>query len=317
MMWSILLWWLSPSYVGTVEKFDPEFDQVWSGDTRALVLADGFTWTEGPLWADNRLLFSDIPNNTVFQWTVTEGIEVYLQPSGFSGSASKSREPGSNGLLVDLDSNLVLCQHGDRQMAKMLAPLSVPKARYKTLAATYDGKRFSSPNDAVYTRTGDLYFTDPPYGLPTQGDSDPAKELSQNGVYRLTVQGKVELMTDTLTRPNGIAFFPDEKRALVANSDPRKSHWYIYDVIDGKFENGRIFYSAKTPTPGSPDGLKINKDGYVFASGPGGILVLNSSGKLLGRLRLNEPASNCAFSPDQKTLYITNNTRVLRWTINQ
>jgi gluconolactonase len=317
MIWSILLWWLTPTYVGTVEKFDPEFDQVWNGDSTAIVLAEGFKWTEGPLWVRNRLLFSDIPNNTVYQWTEKEGISVYLTPSGFSGKDSKSREPGSNGLLLDLDSNLVLCQHGDRQMAKMLSPINRPEPKYQSLASHYQGKRFSSPNDAVYTRSGDLYFTDPPYGLPTQNDADPGKETTFNGVYRLRPQGQVELMTDTLTRPNGIAFFPDEKSVLVANSDPKHSHWYRYDVVDGKFTNGRIFFSAKTPSPGSPDGLKINKEGYVFASGPGGILVLNSKGKLLGRLRLKEPASNCALSPDQKTLYITNNTRIIKWTLRK
>lgn len=317
MVWSLLLWWFTPTYVGTVEKYDPEFEQVWSGETRAQVLAEGFKWTEGPLWASNRLLFSDVPNNTVYQWTPTAGLSVYLKPSGFTGKESKSKEPGSNGLLVDLDSNLVLCQHGDRQMARMLAPLDRPKAEFKALAQRYQGKRFSSPNDAIYARSGDLYFTDPPYGLPTQDDRDPTKELPFNGVYRLRPNGKVELMTDTLTRPNGIAFFPDEKSVLVANSDGNKSSWYRYDVVTGKFENGRIFYSAKTPKPGSPDGLKINSKGYVFASGPGGILVLNSNGKLLGRLRLNEPASNCALSPDEKTLYITNNTRVIQWTLSK
>lgn len=301
---------------GSIERLNSSLDKVIDIESKAEIIAEGFDWSEGPLWIAkyNMLLFSDVPKNTIYKWTAAKGTEVYLTPSGFSGTNSKSKEPGSNGLLLDKNGNLVLCQHGNRQMARMEAVLNDPKPVFSTLAGNYDGKKFSSPNDAVFSQSGELYFTDPPYGLPMQNDQDPAKEISFNGVYKVNKSGEVVLLTDSITRPNGIAFLPGEKQLIVANSDPAKPNWYIYDVSGDQLKNGRIFYRAQMQKGerGLPDGLKINRKGIVFASGPGGIWIFNSKAVLLGKIKLQESASNVALSDDEKTLFVTNDMYLLR-----
>ncbi len=303
-------------FVGQIERNDPELDKIIKGNPIPEIITKGYKWTEGPVWSNGMLLFSDVPNNVIYKWTDKGGAEVYLKPSGFTGKSSESREPGSNGLLVNSSGQLMLCQHGDRQIAIMDSPFLEPKAVFKPLAQNFGGKRFNSPNDLDISKDGEVYFTDPPYGLPKQDDTDPSKELAFNGVFKIKTDGKVVLLVDSLTRPNGIALFPDQKRLLVANSDFRRPHWYVYDVKGDLLENGRIFYSALNDSgkrlPGLPDGLKIDKLGNVYASGPGGIFIFNSMGKLLGKIVLPEPASNCALSDDEKTLFITNNKQVLR-----
>lgn len=303
---------------GSIERIDPALDSIISPDAKAEIIAEGFEWSEGPLWIgkDKMLLFSDVPTNTIYKWTEEKGKEVYLKPSGYTGPVpSTCKEPGSNGLLLDANGDLVLCQHGDRRMARMDAPLNEPTPKFITLADKYSGKRFSSPNDAVYSAEGELYFTDPPYGLQTKDDSDLKKETSFNGVYKIKKDGKVVLLVGSITRPNGIAFFPGGKRLLVANSDPGKKNWYVFDVLGDSLINGKEFYNLANSDKtwkGLPDGLKIDKNGNVFATGPGGILIFNNQGKLLGRLMLDNATSNCALSPDEKTLYITNDMYVLR-----
>ncbi|MFC7524604.1 SMP-30/gluconolactonase/LRE family protein [Parapedobacter sp. GCM10030251] len=303
--------------IGSIERLDPALDAIVDTNAKAEIIAEGFEWSEGPLWVEDEqmLLFSDVPANTIYKWTEEDGAEVYLQPSGYTGTEpTKSKEPGSNGLLLDPEGNLVLCQHGNRQLAKMDAPLHQPKATFVTLAERYDGKRFNSPNDAIYSRTGELFFTDPPYGLPAQNDSDPAKEIPFNGVYKVTPTGEVVLLTDSISRPNGIAFFPGEKKILVANSDPAAADWYVLDV-SGSPSTPTLFYSAtheREGLKGLPDGLKIDTKGNVFASGPGGIWIFNDTGKVLGKIRLDEAASNVALSADERTIYITNDRYVLR-----
>lgn len=301
---------------GSIERINAALDNVIDRNTKAEIIAEGFEWSEGPLWIGkyNMLLFSDVPTNSIYKWTAAKGKEIYLQPSGFTGNSSKSKEPGSNGLLLDHRNNLILCQHGNRQIAMMQAALDNPATKFKSLASTYQGKRFSSPNDAVYNRSGELFFTDPPYGLPMQNDRDPEKEISFNGVYKLTKRGTVILLTDSISRPNGIAFLPGEKQLIVASSDPAKPNWYIYDVDGDKLKNGKIFYTAiiQRGVKGLPDGLKINSKGIVFATGPGGIWIFTKTGILLGKILLDEAASNVALSNDEKTLFITNDMRVLR-----
>jgi gluconolactonase len=297
--------------VGKIEKYHADLDKIIHGTPQAEIISEGYQWTEGPLWVKNMLLFSDVPKNTIYKWTEKGGTEVYLTPSGFTGKDSKSKEPGSNGLLLDHQGRLILCQHGDRQMARMDAKLNKAKPNFTSLAKTYQNKRFSSPNDAAINRKGEIFFTDPPYGLPSQNDKDPSKEIAFNGVYKIKTNGEVVLLVDSLTRPNGIALFPDEKKLLIGNSDPSKPYWYIYDIVGDQLANGRIFF--KDEVRGSPDGLKIGKDGIVYSSGPGGILFLNAEGVLLGKLRVDQAVSNCALSEDEKTLYITNNKRVLRF----
>ena len=310
----------TPMYktIGTLEKYDDALDNIISKDAKAEIIAEGFEWSEGPLWIEkhNMLLFSDVPMNTVYKWTEEKGKEVYLKPSGYTGTEpSKCKEPGSNGLILDADGNLVLCQHGNRQMASMDAPLDKPAAKFITLADKFTGKRFSSPNDAVINSAGELFFTDPPYGLQTQDDTDPLKEIKHNGVYKVKKDGTVILLVDSITRPNGLAFLPGEKKLIVACSDPHKPNWYVFDVNGDSLTNGKIFYSAAGHDKswnGLPDGFKIDKNGNVFATGPGGVYIFNSEGKKLGLLRLDNSTSNCALSPDEKTLYITNDMYVLR-----
>lgn len=303
--------------IGVVERYDAALDNIVSKNAKAEIIADGFDWSEGALWVEKykMLLFSDVPQNIIYKWTEKNGKEIYFTPSGYTGTIKRGGEMGSNGLTLDEHGNLVMCQHGDRRMARMDAPLDNPQPKFITLADKYKGKRFSSPNDAAFNSKGELFFTDPPYGLLTQSDNDSAKEISWNGVYKVKKNGEVILMTDTLTRPNGIALFPGEKKLLVANSDPQKPNWYIFDVDGDKLSNGKIFYHAisEKGMKGLPDGFKIDKQGNVFATGPGGVHIFNKDGKLLGRLRLDEATSNCSLSADQKTLYITNDMYVLRF----
>jgi gluconolactonase len=302
---------------GTIERNDLALDAIISKEAKAEIIAEGFEWSEGSLWVEkhNMLLFSDVPKNTVYKWTEEKGKETYLKPSGFTGDSSDCKEPGSNGLTLDNDGNLVLCQHGDRKVSRMDAPLDKPAAKYISLADKYKGKRFSSPNDLIFNKAGELFFTDPPYGLKTQDDTDPKKEIKYNGVYKVKKDGTVILLVDSITRPNGLAFFPGEKRLLVASSDPVKPNWYVFDVNGDSLTNGKIFFSAAgydKAWHGLPDGLKIDKNGNVFATGPGGVYIFNSEGKKLGMLRLENATSNCALSPDEKTLYVTNDMYVLR-----
>ncbi len=304
---------------GNIEKTDALLDAVISSSAKAEIIAEGFEWSEGPIWIEKQkmLLFSDVPTNTIYKWTEEKGKEIYLTPSGYTDPVKRGGEMGSNGLTTDNDGNLVLCQHGNRQMGRMDAPLDKPAAVFTSIAATYNGKKFSSPNDAVYNSNGELFFTDPPYGLETHGDDDPKKEISFNGVYKVKKDGKVVLLLDSITRPNGLAFFPGEKKLIIANSDPAKPYWYLYDVGENdSLQNGRIFFDASAAmgkgVHGLPDGLKIDTKGNVFATGPGGVWIFNSEAKLLGKIKLDGPASNCALSPNEKTLYITNDMKLLR-----
>lgn len=309
---------MSYKKIGTIERIDPMLDAIVSPDAKAEIIAEGFEWSEGPLWVEkeNMLLFSDVPMNIIYKWTEEKGKEIYLKPSGYTGTTpSKSKESGSNGLILDSDGNLVLCQHGDRRMARMEAPLNAPVPKFISIAENYNGKRFSSPNDAIYN-SGELFFTDPPFGLPTQSDNDPTKETIINGVYRVTKEGEVNVVVDSLSRPNGLAFFPGGKKMLVANCDPAKPNWYVYDIdTDNKVSSSKLFFSLEgydKKLKGLPDGLKIDKNGNVFATGPGGVYFFNKDGKLLGKLKLDNATSNIALSPDEKIIYITNDMYVLR-----
>ncbi len=300
---------------GTLERIDPRLDELIEPDARIEILAEGMEWSEGPVWVEekNMLLFSDVPTNTIYQWTEEGGREVYLQPSGNTGDQSGTAGKGSNGLLINQDGQLIICQHGDRRMAIMNASMEKPKADFISLADRYQEKRFNSPNDAAYRSNGDLYFTDPPYGLD-QLDADPMKEQAFNGVYRLKSNGEIDLLIDSLTRPNGIALLNDST-LLVANSDKQKARWYAYTFQGDSITTGKIFYEATSETataPGLPDGLKVSKQGIVFATGPGGIWIFDQSAKILGKITLPMPAANCAFESDEKTLYITADNYLLR-----
>ncbi len=299
-----------------VEILDAAVKNIIDETVEIEVIATGFDWSEGPLWLPDSktLLFSDVPKNVIHSWTEAGGVKKYLEPSGYTGSVPREGEMGSNGLALSNDNKLLLCQHGDRKVVAMNAPLTQPKPEFITLADNFGGKKFNSPNDMAVRNNGDLYFTDPPYGLPGL-DSDSAKETPFNGVYRIS-KGKVTLLVDTLTKPNGIAFLPDGKTFIVANSDGAKPIWYAFDVDErDSVYNARIFYNAKAEfdkVGGGPDGLKVDKNGNVFATGPGGIWIFNQHGKVLGKINLEGRVSNCAFGADEKTLFVTNADKVLR-----
>jgi len=300
--------------VGQIERLDPALDALIAPDAKIEQLATGFDWSEGPVWrASGRyLLFSDIPKNTIYKWQDSTGLSVFLRPAGYTGDNPPGRELGSNGLTLDANDSLVMADHGNRQVAR----LNEAKFTKTTLADRYQGKRLNSPNDLVYRSNGDLYFTDPPYGLKGQ-NADPAKELKFNGVYRLTPSGELTLLTTELTYPNGLAFSPDEKTLYIANSDPKKAIWMAYDVRpDGTIGNGRVFFDATAlvspAKPGLPDGMKVDRSGNLFASGPGGIFVISPAGKHLGTIVTGQPTANCAFGDDGSTLYMTANDRLLR-----
>ena len=276
-------------------------------------LAGGFNWIEGPLW--NRkgsfLLFSEIPGNSVLRWKEYEGVSLYLEHSGYTGKKKfTGREPGSNGLTYDSSSRLVMCQHGNRQIARL-----EPDGSLKILADRYQGKKLNSPNDLVYNSNGDLYFTDPPFGLPELFD-DPGKDLPYQGVFRLSRDGKLYLLESSIKAPNGIALSPDEKTLYITDVNPERPAWLAYDVKkDGTIGNGRIFYDAmpwKKPNYGGPDGLKVDIAGNIFAARPGGINIFAPDSTLLGFIDTGVPTSNLAWGNDGSTLYITAGSELLR-----
>ncbi len=305
------------SVVRRIAILDSEALHIIDSSSAIEVIASGYKWTEGPVYIKDSgfLLFSDIPNNKIFKWKEGIGASLYLTPSGHTGPEKKEVEPGSNGLLLDAKGNLVLCQHGDRRVARMEALLTNPKPEFITLADRYNGKRLNSPNDAVFHPNGDLYFTDPPYGLDKRM-KDTAKDLDFQGVYRLKPNGQLDLFTKELKFPNGIALSPDGKVLYVSCSDSTNMTWTWYVLDDkGLIKSEGLFYHAKEydrTDLGNPDGMKVNKQGYLFAAGPQGIWIFNPSGKVLARIYTGAKTANCAFSPDEKTLFITASTQVLK-----
>ena len=298
----------------SIERKSPKLDELLAPDAKVEELAEGFKWSEGPIWikGEKKLLFSDIPNNSIFEWTDAGKIKLFLKPAGYTDSADfAGKEPGSNGLALDKDGNLLLCQHGDRCIARL-----TKDKKFEKLADKYQGKRFNSPNDLVVLENGDIVFTDPPYGLP-KGDKDPARELDFQGVFRLKPSGEVILLTKSMTRPNGLAFSPDRKTLYVANSDPLIANWMSFPVKDGgSLGEGKVFFDvtdlAKKKLPGLPDGMKIDIHGNIWATGPGGLLIFDKDGTHLGTISTNTPTANCAWGDDGSTLYITANDRLIR-----
>jgi gluconolactonase len=296
----------------SIEILDDEALEVIDPKSKIEILASGFAWTEGPLWIKdgNYLLFSDIPNNKVYKLDPKNNDTItYLHPSGFSGIDFTGEEPGSNGLLINKDGELVLLQHGNRQIAKIKTPLETPSSEFTTLVDSYMGKKLNSPNDGTFDNNGNLYFTDPPYGLPKRMD-DPTKELDFQGIYCLLTSGELILL-DSISRPNGIGLSPDENTLYVANSDPEHAVWFQYNVTaPGKIEDKKLFHEVtyligKEGQQGLPDGLKINSKGIIFATGPGGIWIFNPTGKVLARIHTGQATANCAFDTEEKRLYIT------------
>jgi len=294
---------------GKIEKLSKELDAIINHDAKVEVIADGFGWVEGPLWIESKrmLLVSDVLNNTVYKWTPEKGKEVYLEHSGYTGTQLRSEELGSNGLTLNHKGQLLLCQHGDRRVALMNASLDNPKAEYITLANEYRGKKFDSPNDLIVKSNGDIYFTDPPYGLE-KGVNNPSKAAPYQGVYKISKNGDVTLLVDSISRPNGIAFFPGERSLLIANSDGEKPYLYLYDLDkEGLLINGRIFQNDR-----GTDGIKIDKQGNIFTTGQGGVWIYNKKGTLLGKIKIEGSTSNCAFADNYRTLFITADNYLLK-----
>lgn len=306
-----------PASKGSIEVVDQTLQNVLNVGAPIEVLAEGYSWSEGPLWLPKleMLIFSDVPKNTIYSWSEQKGAGVYLTPSGFTGENFEGSEPGSNGLTLNNRGELVLCQHGNRAVSVMKADLSQPRPNYEYLAENFQGKRFNSPNDLVFDRAGNLYFTDPPYGLPG-GMEDSGKEIDFQGVYRVTPEGQITLLTEELTRPNGLALSPDEKTLYVANSDPERAIWMAYELDDvGKIKSKKVFYDVTEwvpKEPGLPDGLKVDDKGNIFATGPGGVWIFSPEGGHLGTIKTGEATANCAFNEDKSELFMTADRYLLR-----
>jgi gluconolactonase len=310
-----------------IQRLDPALDQLVPPTAKLERVATGFNkWTEGPVWTHNgSLLFAEIPANNIDQWIPGKGASVFIHPSGYDGAEPfKGPEPGSNGMTLDADGRVSVAGHARRNVWRLESV--DPHAQITVLADSFGGKKLNSPNDLVYKSDGSLYFTDPPYGLPTQGDSDPGKELKVNGVYRIADardhkpgappdRDKLQLIIADLGRPNGIAFSPDEKYLYIAESG--KNVWMRYRVqSDGTVSDGAVFYdpaSEKPEGPGGPDGIRVDKKGNLYGSGPGGVWIISPEGKHLGTIKVPERIANVAWGDkDGKMLYITGSTSLYR-----
>ncbi len=308
-----------------VERLDPAASAIVPADAQLRKLATGYTWTEGPVWIrDGYLLFAEIPSNTIRKVVPGTGATIWLRPSGYLGSAPfKGREPGSNGMTLDARGRLTVAGHGQRDVYRVDS-LGEP-GKHTILADTYRGKRLNSPNDLVYRSDGSLYFTDPPYGLPMQNDSDPGKQLAVNGVYRIAGaadqppgaaprRDRLQLLVSDLPRPNGIAFSPDQKFLYVSNTEPRKL-WMRYPVnADGTLGPGAVFFDASSdPRRGNPDGIKVDTAGNVYGAGPGGVWIFSPAGKHLATIAVPEVVSNLGWGgEDGRALFITATSSVYR-----
>ena len=297
-----------------IVRLDKRFDSIVAQNAILEKLADGFGWVEGPVWnrSRNYLLFSDVANNQIKRWQ-SSVVTVFLKRSGYTGEkAFTGTEPGSNGLSFDAEGRLVFCQHGDRKISRLEKDGS-----RTTLVERFQEKRLNSPNDLIFHSNGDLYFTDPPFGLPKSFE-DTGKELDFQGVYRYSKDGKLDLVEKDLKGPNGIAFSPDEKKLYV--SDPIEGYWFVFDVkSDGSVQNKKVFLDSRNLSkngPGGPDGLKVDQSGNIFGAGPGGLYVISSDGSILGRFDFGVPIGNCAWGEDGSTLFITANTALYRIRLN-
>jgi gluconolactonase len=308
-----------------VDRMAAGIDAIVPADATIERVATGFTWVEGPIWMPaGYLMFADIPSNSIRKLTPDGVVSTFMQPSGYKGTAPYGgKEPGSNGMALDQTGRLTVAGHAQRDVWRLESFQT--GAQVTMLADSYQGKALNSPNDLVYKSDGSLYFTDPPYGLPTQGDSDSNKQLQVNGVYRVPdafdhkagmppAHDQLQLLVKDLPRPNGLAFSPDEKYLYVDNSEPKKL-WMRYRVKDdGTLTDAKVFYDATSDRrPGAPDGMKVDQTGNVYSTGPGGIWIFSSEGKPLGVILTPERASNIAWGGlGRKTLYITASSSIYR-----
>ncbi|MDB3992774.1 SMP-30/gluconolactonase/LRE family protein [Gammaproteobacteria bacterium] len=296
---------------GTIERNDPRIDALIPADANIEKLAEGFTFTEGPVWdrRNDQLYFSDVRDNTIYSWSEKAGAKPFIQP--VYSEESDHPSVGSNGLTLDDEGRLILMEHGYRRVSRL-----ENGGDRTTLVDTYREMRLNSPNDVAWHSNGWLYFTDPSYGLAGL-ENDPLRELDYNGIYRLSPDGEIQLLERNQTRPNGLAFSPDEETLYVANSDAENKVWYAYNVIHGIIGNPRIFFDANDQTAtGAADGMKVDENGNIFATGPGGVWVFDPDGSHLGTIKPDEVPANVAWGDDGSTLYMTARTGLYRVRLN-
>jgi gluconolactonase len=294
----------------TVERLDPGLDEILAPDTRIEKIAGGFVFTEGPVWIpDGYLLFSAPNENVIYRWAPDGQVTVFRAKSGYTGAdIGEFTQPGSNGLALDPEGRLTICEHGNRRVTRLERNGTVT-----VIADQFEGKRLNSPNDLVYRSDGLLVFTDPPFGLPKFHD-DPRRELRYTGVYTVH-HGKTQLFSNDLTGPNGVAFSPDERYLYVTNWDTAKKVVMRYEIRrDGTRGEGSVFFDmTRAPGEEALDGLKVDQAGNLYVSGPGGIWILSPAGRHLGTLRGPELPANLAWGDtDRRTLYLTARTGLYR-----
>jgi|TARA_B110000305_G_C19464791_1_gene657067 gluconolactonase len=300
-------------FIGSVERFSSEIDEFFSKDSKIEIIANGFSWSEGPVWSKklNAVLFSDVPNNVIYKWDEKNGLEIFLDNIGYSGVVPNLKKAGTNGLTIDNEGNLIICMHGDRRIVKLK---DWNNNEFVPLATSFNNKLLNSPNDLVYNSNKDLFFTDPPYGLKG-GDNDKLKELDYNGVFKLTSNGKLSVLIKNLSRPNGIAISRDEKLLYVANSDLNNPVIMKYQISDEGVKNPEVFFDGSflsKKDKGLFDGLKIHPSGTVFATGPGGVLLIKSNGNHIGTVRTEVRTANCTFDDKYEYLYMTSHQYLTR-----
>lgn len=297
---------------GNVQIFDESAKIFVNEDSRIELLADSLFLSEGPLWIERlkSLLFTQVASNKVYKWNENDGLSVYLDPSGYTGivPAEPDGLVGSNGMVLNSNGDLILAQHGDRRLAKLI-DWDNETPEFETLAGRYNDKLFNSPNDLVYADNGDLYFTDPPYGFGLEKLlTSELKEQPVNGVYKLTNSGEVVLLVEDILLPNGIAISNDNKTLYVNSSDVEYPIITKFDITENGLENREVFFDGSELIKSSEgwfDGLKVHSSGNIFSTGPGGVLILTPEGKHLATIGTTSNALNCAFGNNEEYLYIT------------
>jgi len=308
----------SNKHIGSIEVIDNTVYNYISSSSKIEVLATGFNWSEGPVWSSklNGVLFTDVPENKAYLWTEKNGLKIFLDPSGKTGYSKNSANGGANGLIINSKGELIICQHGDRRLAKLKDwPSKNPV--FETIVDNYNGNTLNSPNDLALSKDGSIFFTDPPYGLPNQ-DLDSLKELDFNGVYKFE-NDEIKLLINNLTRPNGIALSKDERLLYVANSDVNIPIITVYEIYKDTLINEKVFFNGSElikKNKGLFDGLKVHSSGAIFATGPGGILIIDNNGTHLGTINPGSRVANCTFDEKEEFLYMTADNNLTRIKIN-